>query len=396
MVATSGCGAPNGVGHRRPLAEDVPLAWYQRLVLWIASLGPVPGVLGFIPDGNRRFARKLGLRVEQGHRAGSDKLGSVRTWATKLGVSQTSVYVFSTHNFKRPENELNGIFSETVTFCREIIDDPARQKRRGFRIRFVGDLEMLPRDLQRTVAKADIATSGNSGDITPQLIDEYMNIEDAPETEMLTRTSGEARLSDFILWQSDFAMLYFEPKNMPEVGLFDYVKAIIHYQILCQFDRVATTNGSEDCLRLNIWTPDSQCLRQGPSCGNRTVVVFIHGGDFLYGSNAGYDGTLMSSRGDLVVAVPNYRLGILGFVNGRSPENPGNLGLYDQLSALRWLRANVGYFGGDAKRMVLVGHDSGATSIGYLLLSRRKELVDISRFVFLSGNPFTRRVAQER
>ncbi|KAM7291251.1 dehydrodolichyl diphosphate synthase complex subunit DHDDS-like [Ixodes scapularis] len=65
-----------------------------------------------------------------------------------------------------------------------------------------------------------------------------MNIEDAPETEMLTRTSGEARLSDFILWQSDFAMLYFEPKNMPEVGLFDYVKAIIHYQILCQFDRI--------------------------------------------------------------------------------------------------------------------------------------------------------------
>lgn len=77
------------------------------------------------------------------------------------------------------------------------------------------------------------------GDITPQLIDEYMNIEDAPETEMLTRTSGEARLSDFILWQSDFAMLYFEPKNMPEVGLLDYVKAIIHYQILCQFDRVS-------------------------------------------------------------------------------------------------------------------------------------------------------------
>ncbi|XP_040062177.3 acetylcholinesterase-1-like [Ixodes scapularis] len=159
---------------------------------------------------------------------------------------------------------------------------------------------------------------------------------------------------------------------------------------LPQWLQVATTNGSEDCLRLNIWTPDSQCLRQGPLCGNRTVVVFIHGGDFLYGSNAGYDGTLMSSRGDLVVAVPNYRLGILGFVNGRSPENPGNLGLYDQLSALRWLRANVGYFGGDAKRMVLVGHDSGATSIGYLLLSRRKELVDISRFVFLSGNPFTR------
>ncbi|KAG0413692.1 hypothetical protein HPB47_009165 [Ixodes persulcatus] len=288
MVATSGCGAHNGAGHGRPWAEDVPLAWYQRLVLWIASLGPVPGVLGFIPDGNRRFARKAGLRVEQGYQAGSDKLGSVRTWATKLGVSQTSFYVFSTHNFKRPQNELNGIFSETVTYCREIIDDPARQKRRGFRMRFVGDLEMLPRDVQRIVAKADIATSGSSGhrasrrdrekgtpgkvnegkasadpggvvmfhggsgggatpfgsrapsriwDITPQLIDEYINIEDAPETEMLTRTSGEARLSDYLLWQSDFAMLYFEPKNMPEVDFFDYAKAIIHYQILCQFDR---------------------------------------------------------------------------------------------------------------------------------------------------------------
>ncbi|CAN8006516.1 unnamed protein product, partial [Ixodes hexagonus] len=377
----------NGVGRGGPLA-DVPLAWYQRLVLWIASLGPVPRAVGIIPDGNRRFARKAGLPVDQGHQAGSDKIGSVRTWATQMGIPRTSVYVISTHNFKRSQDELNGIFANTTATCCKILDDPVHQKRRSLRIRFVGDLEMLPRHVQRLAAKVDLVTSANIGDITPELIDEYVDIEDAPETDMLVRTSGETRLSDYLLLQGSFATLYFEPRNMPDIGFFDYMRAMLHFQIDCQFNRVT----SEDCLRLNIWTPDSQCLRGGSSCGNRTVVVFIHGGDFLYGSNAGYDGTLLSSRGDLVVAVPNYRLGFLGFAKGSAPDNPGNLGLYDQLSALRWLRANVGYFGGDAKRMILMGHGSGAASIGYFMLSRHEEVLGVSRFIYLSGSPFTRRV----
>ncbi|KAL1416679.1 hypothetical protein MTO96_027622 [Rhipicephalus appendiculatus] len=144
---------------------------------------------------------------------------------------------------------------------------------------------------------------------------------------------------------------------------------------------------SEDCLYISLWTPDTGCLFQGPGCGTRAVIVFFHGGDLRHGGNRVYDGAVLSSKADAVVAIPNYRLGLLG----DSTWNE-SLGLGDQLTAVRWLRENVGFFGGNASRMVLAGHGAGAASVGHWMLGggTQPEVADVQRFVMISGSPYAR------
>ncbi|KAH7953193.1 hypothetical protein HPB49_005855 [Dermacentor silvarum] len=101
----------------------------------------------------------------------------------------------------------------------------------GRRVRCAGDLEMLPKDVQRSLAKVDLATADNASDITANLVDSYASLDDGARVELLLRTSGETRLSDFLLWQSSYARLHFESKNLPEIGFTDYVWALIEYQL---------------------------------------------------------------------------------------------------------------------------------------------------------------------
>ncbi|KAK8775530.1 hypothetical protein V5799_031125 [Amblyomma americanum] len=126
----------------------------------------------------------------------------------------------------------------------------------------------------------------------------------------------------------------------------------------------AAEQGSEDCLRLNLWTPSI-------TAKDLSVLLFLHGFQFYYGSNSqdSLRGELLSALGNLVVVVPNYRLGPLGFLSANASEAPGNLALYDQRLALDWTRENVRYFGGDPSRLVLHGYEAGAVSVGYHLLS---------------------------
>jgi para-nitrobenzyl esterase len=125
---------------------------------------------------------------------------------------------------------------------------------------------------------------------------------------------------------------------------------------------------SEDCLTLNIWAPAG--ARHAP------VIVWIHGGALWTGSSreALYDGTHMAERGAIVVSI-NYRLGVLGWLAhpGLSAESQqrvsGNYGLLDQIEALRWVRRNIGAFGGDAANVTVAGESAGALSILYLMSS---------------------------
>ncbi|KAH9381134.1 hypothetical protein HPB48_020791 [Haemaphysalis longicornis] len=147
---------------------------------------------------------------------------------------------------------------------------------------------------------------------------------------------------------------------------------------------------SEDCLHLNIWTPHPNCTERNlPACASRTVLFFLHGDNFQEGGNndplldarqvlldttavkppAIADSAYLSLLGDVVVVVPNYRLGALGFLLDNGTEAPGNAGLYDQLAALAWVRTNIAYFGGNGSNVVAVGYGAGASSIGYLLFS---------------------------
>ncbi|KAH8026861.1 hypothetical protein HPB51_026196 [Rhipicephalus microplus] len=151
---------------------------------------------------------------------------------------------------------------------------------------------------------------------------------------------------------------------------------------------------SEDCLHLSIWTTSRQC--DYPRCANKAVLVFLHDGFFQMGGNRQplYDGKYLAAYGDVVVVVPNYRLGALGFLNDGTGSAPGNAGLYDQLLALEWTRDNIGSFGGNVSNLVLVGYGAGAAAAGYLLFGEAAGVIDTGavpkRVILMSGSPYTR------
>ncbi len=130
---------------------------------------------------------------------------------------------------------------------------------------------------------------------------------------------------------------------------------------------------SEDCLSLNVWTPE---LTDAPASGRgrgRPVMVFIHGGGFTSGSGSVflYRGGNLVRNGDAVVVTINYRLGALGFLGHRGLVDAdgliGNWGIHDQVAALRWVRDNIGVFGGDPGNVTIFGESAGAFSVATLL-----------------------------
>jgi para-nitrobenzyl esterase len=120
----------------------------------------------------------------------------------------------------------------------------------------------------------------------------------------------------------------------------------------------------EDCLVLNVWSP-------APDGGRRPVLVWIHGGGFTVGSARAFTGTHLVAQGDVVVVSINYRLGVLGFVNfGEAlgdDRMASNLGLRDQVAALRWVRDHIAAFGGDPGRVTIAGESAGAMSVSLLM-----------------------------
>ena len=125
---------------------------------------------------------------------------------------------------------------------------------------------------------------------------------------------------------------------------------------------------AEDCLTLNVWTPGADGRR-------RPVLVWIHGGAFVLGGGAQpvCDGAALAGRGDVVVVTINYRLGVLGFLRlaatglGRDLPATGNEGLLDQIAALRWVRDEIAYFGGDPDNVTIFGESAGSISCSLLL-----------------------------
>ncbi len=122
---------------------------------------------------------------------------------------------------------------------------------------------------------------------------------------------------------------------------------------------------SEDCLYLNVWSPKG---RGKP----RPVLVWIHGGAFVFGSGSNFDGAWLATRGDAVIVTINYRLGPWGFldlatIGGAGFEGAVNAGLLDQVAALTWVRDNIEAFGGDPDRVTVIGQASGASCVGTLL-----------------------------
>jgi undecaprenyl diphosphate synthase len=217
---------------------------------------PVARHVAIIMDGNARWARARGLAVAEGHRAGSRALRPVVETAIDLGVESLAVFAFSTENWTRPEDEvevLMEIFSETID--RELPDLAAQ----GVRTRFVGRRDRAPAELQAKMAELEAATEretrlslwiafdyGGRAElveaarrlvedrISPLDVDEAafaarLNEPEMPDPDLLVRTSGELRISNFLLWQLAYAELVFVDTLWPDFGPDDLRSAIEDY-----------------------------------------------------------------------------------------------------------------------------------------------------------------------
>lgn len=157
-------------------------------------------------------------------------------------------------------------------------------------------------------------------------------------------------------------------------------------QLKIKDDLVARTI-SEDCLYLNVWHPAKNSSQLRP------VMVWFHGGNYQRGTifNVFNNGMDISKIGDVVVVTMNYRLGLFGFLYPGEMSNkttPANLGLYDQLLALKWIQKNIHLFGGDPNQVTLFGQSAGAFSIGLMLISPLSSGL-FHRAILQSGSPFS-------
>jgi len=217
-------------------------------------LARVPSSIAIIMDGNGRWARSHGLPTGAGHRAGVRALKEVVRRAGDMGVRDLTVFSFSTENWNRPRDEvedLMGLFSEMID--REVPELHAE----GVQIRFIGRRDDLDAALRARIDDAEALTAGNTRlrlfiamnyggrqeildaaaaltarGITAPTADDFREAlygPDLVDPELVIRTSGEQRLSNFLLWQSAYSELYFAPQLWPDFGADDLEAAIADY-----------------------------------------------------------------------------------------------------------------------------------------------------------------------
>ncbi|KAF2902141.1 hypothetical protein ILUMI_04049 [Ignelater luminosus] len=147
-----------------------------------------------------------------------------------------------------------------------------------------------------------------------------------------------------------------------------------------------TIRGDEDCLYLNVYTPQTTY----PADKLLPVMIFLHGGGYLAGdgSRSSYDPSILMDK-DIVLVIPNYRLGLLGFLSTGDEISPGNYGLKDQNLAIKWVKDNIKHFGGDPDSITLFGQSAGGSSAHFHMLSPLSKHL-INRVICESGTAFSR------
>ncbi|WXG45813.1 MAG: polyprenyl diphosphate synthase [Candidatus Atabeyarchaeum deiterrae] len=249
------------------LKELRALAPIYRLYEWFlwrqVDLRNGPKHVGIILDGNRRFARSMGLQPWLGHRLGADKVKEFLLWSFEAGIKVVTLYAFSTENFGRSRKEVNEIFSIIKTRFTEIIEDPLIHKYK-VRVRAIGRLSLLPksiinpiRQIERATEKYDrhflniaisyggrteivdafkkiaariVAGELKAEQIDEQLVESHLYTAGLPDPDLIVRTSGEERLSGFLLWQAAYSELYFCDVYWPAFRRIDLLRAIRSYQ----------------------------------------------------------------------------------------------------------------------------------------------------------------------
>uniref|UniRef100_A0A8C0X9Q0 Alkyl transferase n=1 Tax=Castor canadensis TaxID=51338 RepID=A0A8C0X9Q0_CASCN len=210
--------------------KEGELSLWERLGVNILKAGPVPKHIAFIMDGNRRYAKKCQVQKQEGHSQGFNKLAETLRWCLHLGIPEVTVYAFSIENFKRPKNEVDGLLDLTRNKLQRLMEEQEKLKKYGVCVRVLGDLHLLPLDLQELIAQGVQATKTYNSDVSESLLDKCLYSNHSPNPDLLIRTSGEVRLSDFLLWQASHSCLVFQPILWPEYTFWNLCEAILQFQ----------------------------------------------------------------------------------------------------------------------------------------------------------------------
>jgi len=215
-----------------------------------------PTHLVLYPDGNRRWARKRGLPPTAGHFHGTDNILRFCKWCKKVKIKMVTIFGFSTENWSRPKDEIKYLLQLFETAMLQHMD---LYKKDGIRIKVLGQREKLPKSLQKTIKKIEEATEKNEkiqlnlavsyggrwdivqaiksiikskipyGKINEDLVYQHLSTANMPEPDLVIRTGGEQRLSNFLIWQGAYSEFYFSDKYWPEFTEKDLGRAIEEY-----------------------------------------------------------------------------------------------------------------------------------------------------------------------
>ncbi len=228
----------------------------QRAVQPLPRVHTVPKHVAIIMDGNGRWARARGLSRNDGHRAGAEALRSVIERFADHGVEAVTLFAFSTENWGRPRSEVDGI----MRLASRVIDRELNTFHdSGIRLRHLGELAGLPKSLQSRVTKAIRRTEHNTGmtvnlafnyggradiveavrglivagarpeDVTEESIAAHLTTAELPDPDLLIRTGGERRISNFLVWQAAYSEYYFTPVQWPDFGAAEVDEALLEF-----------------------------------------------------------------------------------------------------------------------------------------------------------------------
>jgi len=221
----------------------------------------LPRHIAIIMDGNGRWAKKQGLARMFGHRQGVETVHNITVAATRLGVEYLTLYTFSTENWNRPKEEVDALMTLLVD---TIAKETPTLMENNVRLQTIGDIDRLPEGAKRKFLGCIEQTSHNTGltmvlalsyssrweiteavrkavrraqngelraeDVNEQLVSSLMTTDQMPDPDLLIRTSGEYRISNFLLWQLAYSELYFSDCLWPEFTEEEFYKAIVDYQ----------------------------------------------------------------------------------------------------------------------------------------------------------------------
>eukprot|EP00899_Mesostigma_viride_P006260 jgi/Mesvir1/15635/Mv03240-RA.1 len=232
-------------------------------ISWVLRAGRIPSHIAIIMDGNRRYADAHKMSRLEGHLRGFASMERTIDWLLALGVGYMSVYAFSIDNFKRSKDEIDYLMRLAEDKLDYLLRSPSLAQK-GVRVRVVGDLSLAPLGLQRKAAQlmessaggtslvvnicfsytsrdemaraANLLVAGvasrqlDTSDVDPSLFTACLRTDSCPPVDLLVRTSGETRLSDFLLWQSSRAVLAFLPVMWPDFSFYHLAYAVLRYQ----------------------------------------------------------------------------------------------------------------------------------------------------------------------